>query len=153
MRLPGERRAHVLSRLVQGCAAHQPRQDVPLWPGRRALKTRRGGSQWQIHNPAQKDETVSATTPDRTDHTNVPGVPPGPPEAHRQAGTRQPSRLRATAAHWLGCSTDAAFRVLHRRTRPDDDARAVRIEAIVAGLPHRITLYRQPTGAWAPVWL
>ncbi|GLZ23122.1 hypothetical protein Bpla01_66500 [Burkholderia plantarii] len=71
---------------MQGYAAHPPRQDAPLWPGRRALKTRRGGSQWQIHNPKRKDETVSATTPDRTNHTNVPGVPPGPPEAHRQAG-------------------------------------------------------------------
>ncbi|WP_042967409.1 hypothetical protein [Burkholderia glumae] len=66
---------------------------------------------------------------------------------------RPSNRLRATAAHWLGCPIDAALRVLYRRTRPDDDARAVRVEAIVAGRPHRITLYRQPTGAWAPVWL
>ncbi|WLE64252.1 hypothetical protein GIY62_35495 (plasmid) [Burkholderia plantarii] len=124
-----------------------------MHPGRRTLKTRRGGSERQIHNPMRKDGTMSATTPDQPEHTNDAGVPPAPPEAHQAAGIRQPSRLRATAAHWLGCSTDAAFRVLHRRTRPDDDARAVRVEAIVAGRPARITLFRQSTGAWAPVWL
>ncbi len=41
--------------------------------------------------PERKDENVSATTPDQPNPTNVPGVPPGPPEAHRQAGIRQPS--------------------------------------------------------------
>ncbi|MBU9177425.1 hypothetical protein C6V08_34535 [Burkholderia gladioli] len=126
---------------------------APLRPCRRALNPRRGGSQWQIHNPTQKDETVSATTPDRITHTHA-GVPPAPPEAHRLAGIRQPAnRLRATAAHWLGCAADAPIRVLHRWARPDDDARAVRLEAVIDGASKRITLFRQPSGAWAPVWL
>ncbi|WP_244134022.1 hypothetical protein [Burkholderia gladioli] len=96
---------------------------------------------------------MSATTPDRITHTRA-GVPPAPPEAHRLAGTRQPAnRLRATAAHWLGCAADAPIRVLHRWARPDDDARAVRLEAVIDGATKRITLFRQPSGAWAPVWL
>ncbi|WP_334038178.1 hypothetical protein, partial [Burkholderia gladioli] len=100
-----------------------------------------------------KDETVSATTPDRITHTRA-GVPPAPPKAHRLAGIRQPAnRLRATAAHWLGCAADAPIRVLHRWARPDDDARAVRLEAVIDGAAKRITLFRQPSGAWAPVWL
>ncbi|TCW78661.1 hypothetical protein C5O80_30575 [Burkholderia sp. SRS-46] len=124
---------------------------APLHPGRRALNPRRGGSQWQIHNPTQKDETVSATTPDRITHTRA-GVPPAPPEAHRQAVIRQTtSRLRATAAHWFECPLDAPIRVLHRWTRPDDDARAVRLETVTAIGTKRITLFRQPSGAWSPM--
>ncbi|WP_241171258.1 hypothetical protein [Burkholderia gladioli] len=69
------------------------------------------------------------------------------------AGIRQPAnRLRATAAHWLGCAADAPIRVLYRKTR-EDDARAVRVEAVIDGAAKRITLFRQPSGAWAPVWL
>ncbi|WP_254608886.1 hypothetical protein [Burkholderia contaminans] len=95
---------------------------------------------------------MSATTPDRITHTRA-GVPPAPPEAHRQAGIRQPkNRLRATAAHWLGCAADAPIRVLHRWTRPDDDARAVRLETTVADRVQRITLFRLASGAWSPVW-
>ncbi|WP_244135714.1 hypothetical protein [Burkholderia seminalis] len=95
---------------------------------------------------------MSATTPDRTTHTRA-GVPPAPPEAHRQAGIRQSkSRLRATAAHWFGCPIDASIRVLHRWIRPDDDARAVRLETVIGGTAKRITLFRQATGAWSPVW-
>ncbi|MGU8077283.1 hypothetical protein [Burkholderia pyrrocinia] len=95
---------------------------------------------------------MSATTPDQTTHTRA-GVPPAPPEAHRLAGIRQSSnRLRATAAHWFGCPADASIRVLHRWVRPDDDARAVRLEAVIDGSPKRVTLFRQATGAWSPVW-
>ncbi|KVV25085.1 hypothetical protein WK78_03045 [Burkholderia cepacia] len=124
---------------------------APLHPRPRALNPRRGGSQWQIHNPTQKDEIVSATTPDQTTHTRA-GVPPEPPEAHRQAGIRQTSnRLRATAAHWFGCSADAPIRVLRRWIRPDDDARAVRLETVIDGTAKRITLFRQSSGAWSPI--
>ncbi|MCW3696733.1 hypothetical protein SB394_33555 [Burkholderia sp. BCCIQ04A] len=47
---------------------------------------------------------------------------------------------------------DAPIRVLHRWTRPDDDARAVRLETVIDGTAKRITLFRQATGAWSPVW-
>jgi hypothetical protein len=81
------------------------------------------------------------------------GVPPAPPEAHRQAGIRHTkNRLRATAAHWLGCPVDAPIRVLYRWTRPDDDARAVRLETRTDGCAQRITLFRLSSGAWSPVW-
>ncbi len=97
---------------------------------------------------------MSATTPDQANHTNDAGVSPAPPEAHRQAGIPQTrNRLRATAVHWLGCAVDAPVRVLHRWTRPVDDARAVRLETVIDGAAKRITLFRQPSGAWSPVWL
>ncbi|HEM7902852.1 hypothetical protein KGP75_18500 [Burkholderia cenocepacia] len=125
---------------------------APLHPCLPALNPRRGGSQWQIHNPTQKDEIVSTSTPDRITHTRA-GVPPAPPEAHRQAGIRHTkNRLRVTAAHWLGCPVDAPFRVLYRWTRPDDDARAVRLETSIDGRARRITLFRLSSGAWSPVW-
>ena len=100
---------------------------------------------------------MSATTPNPSSHTHNAGVPPAPPEAHPQAGfathsTARPNRLRPIAAHWLGCAADAPIRVLHRWTRIEDDARAVRVEAVVDGCAQRITLFRQPTGAWSPVW-
>ncbi|KWD78477.1 hypothetical protein WL71_24545 [Burkholderia ubonensis] len=124
---------------------------VPLRPWHAPLNPRRGGSQWQIHNPTQKDGIVSATTPDQTTHTRA-GVPPAPPEAHRLAGIRQShSRLRATATHWFGCAPDTPIRVLHRWSRPDDDARAVRLETVIDGNAKRITLFRQPSGAWSPM--
>ena len=47
---------------------------------------------------------------------------------------------------------DAPIRVLHRWTRIEDDARAVRVEAVIDGRAQRITLFRQPTGAWSPLW-
>ncbi|MEX3629519.1 MAG: hypothetical protein VB138_08555 [Burkholderia sp.] len=96
---------------------------------------------------------MSANTPDPTSHTHDAGVPPAPPEAHQKAGFAQRiGRLRLTAAHWLGCAADAPIHVVYRRTRPDDDARAVRLEVMVNGHAQRITLFRQPTGAWSPVW-
>ncbi|MBJ9672617.1 hypothetical protein I5693_34205 [Burkholderia cenocepacia] len=106
-----------------------------------------------MHNPTRKDGTMSANTPNPSSHTNDAGVPPAPPEAHRQAGIRHTkNRLRVTAAHWLGCPVDAPFRVLYRWTRPDDDARAVRLETSIDGRAQRITLFRLSSGAWSPVW-
>ncbi|WP_257008974.1 hypothetical protein [Burkholderia sp. AU4i] len=96
---------------------------------------------------------MSANTPNPSSHTNNAGVPPAPPEAHQKAGfARRSNRLRLIAAHWLGCAADAPIRVLHRWTRPDDDARAVRLETNVAGRVQRITLFRLTSGAWSPVW-
>ncbi|WP_230684460.1 hypothetical protein [Burkholderia cepacia] len=96
---------------------------------------------------------MSANTPNPSSHTNNAGVPPAPPEAHQKADfARRSNRLRLIAAHWLGCTTDAPIRVLHRWTRPDDDARAVRLEASAGGCVKRITLFRLTSGAWSPVW-
>ncbi|MCA7981265.1 MULTISPECIES: hypothetical protein [Burkholderia cepacia complex] len=96
---------------------------------------------------------MSANTPNPPSHTNDAGVPPAPPEAHQKAGFAQRSnRLRLIAAHWLGCTADASICVLHRWTRPDDDARAVRLETNVDGCVRRITLFRLSSGAWSPVW-
>ncbi|MDF0506837.1 hypothetical protein POK33_39630 [Burkholderia cenocepacia] len=60
--------------------------------------------------------------------------------------------LRRIAAFFLGCDLNAEIRVLHRWRREEDDVRAVRLETGVAGSVQRITLYRQPSGAWSPVW-
>ena len=96
---------------------------------------------------------MNAVTTDIPALAHDAGVPPAPPEAHRLAGIRQShSRLRATATHWFGCAPDMPIRVLHRWSRPDDDARAVRLETVIDGNAKRITLFRQPSGAWAPVW-
>ncbi|WP_260427958.1 hypothetical protein [Burkholderia stagnalis] len=96
---------------------------------------------------------MSANTPDQSSHTHDAGVPPAPPEAHQKAGfARRSNRLRLIAAHWLGCTADASIHVMHRWTRPDDDARAVRLETVIDGNAKRITLFRQPSGAWSPVW-
>ncbi|WP_249182812.1 hypothetical protein [Burkholderia ambifaria] len=96
---------------------------------------------------------MSANTPNPSSHTNNAGVPPAPPEAHQKADfARRSNRLRLIAAHWLGCAADAPIRVLHRWTRPDDDARAVRLETTVGGRVQRITLFRLTSGAWSPVW-
>ncbi|KGS73259.1 hypothetical protein [Burkholderia pseudomallei] len=96
---------------------------------------------------------MSANTPDPSSHINDAGVPPAPPEAHQKAGfARRSNRLRPIATHWLGCTADASIRVLHRWTRPDDDARAVRLETVIDGSAKRITLFRLSSGAWSPVW-
>lgn len=96
---------------------------------------------------------MSANTPNPSSHTHDAGVPPAPPEAHPKADfLHRNNRLRRTAAHWLGCDTGAVIRVLHRWTRPDDDARAVRLETAAQGQIRRITLYRQSTGAWSPLY-
>ncbi|MBR8034684.1 hypothetical protein KDW59_21765 [Burkholderia vietnamiensis] len=106
-----------------------------------------------MHNPTRKDGTMSANTPNPSSHTNDAGVPPAPPEAHQKADfARRSTRLRLIATHWLGCTADASIRVLHRWTRPDDDARAVRLETSVGGCVRRITLFRLSSGAWSPVW-
>ncbi|WP_431229200.1 hypothetical protein [Burkholderia contaminans] len=60
--------------------------------------------------------------------------------------------LRRIAAFFLGCDLNAEIRVLHRWRREEDDVRAVRLETSIAGAVQRITLYRQPSGAWSPVW-
>lgn len=96
---------------------------------------------------------MSADTPNPSSHTHHAGVPPAPPEAHLKAGfVSHPNRLRLIAAHWLGCAVDAPIRVMYRWTRIEDDARAVRLETVIAGRAQRITLFRQPSGAWSPLW-
>ncbi|KWB49442.1 hypothetical protein WL35_06920 [Burkholderia ubonensis] len=126
---------------------------VPLHPRPAPLKARRGGSERQIHNPTRKDGTMSANTPDPSSHTHNAGVPPAPPEAHQKAGVPVRQRLlRRIAAYWLACDADADIRVMHRWRREDDDARAVRLETVIAGHTKRVTLYRLTTGAWSPIY-
>jgi hypothetical protein len=94
---------------------------------------------------------MSANTPNPQPHNDagVPRTPRGPPKA---GFAQRSNRLRLIAAHWLGCTADASICVLHRWTRPDDDARAVRLETNVDGCVRRITLFRLSSGAWSPVW-
>ncbi|WP_165189928.1 hypothetical protein [Paraburkholderia dioscoreae] len=57
--------------------------------------------------------------------------------------------LRRIAAHLLGADISATFHVLHTWRRPEDDVRAVRLEALVDGVKKRVTLYRHTPGTWS----